>query len=310
MTPLHRLLPTLGIAVVALAALPRDAPADTPMTEAMPTKPPRGWNSFDAYDSRIDEAQFRACVEVIEERLLPHGWDHVVVDYLWFDPDPKGWDLPGYRHGNPHLPLDDEGRPLRRLAMDEHGLLLPPPERWPSAAGGQGFKPLADWVHAKGMKFGLHIMRGVPRQAYYDNTPILGSDASARDIAETDDTCLWCNYMYGIDPEADGAQAYYDAMMRLYASWGVDYVKADDLLYPVYAAGEIEMIQRAIQRSGRPMTLSLSPGAAPLGRARHVAAHSNLWRVSPDFWDRWTDLRRAFDLLDAWSPHRSPGRWP
>jgi hypothetical protein len=269
-----------------------------------------GWNSFDAYDSTITESQFRACVEFVERELKPSGWDHVVIDYLWYDPDPKGWDRPGARLGNPDLPLDDEGVPTRRVALDEFGRALPAPGRFPSVSNGAGFKPLADWVHAKGMKFGIHLMRGIPRQAYYDNLPIKGSTATARDIAEPWDACPWSNYMFGVDATKPGAQEYYDSLMELYASWGVDYLKVDDILFPVYSVGEIECIRRAIDRSGRPMTLSLSPGAAPLSRAAHLKTNANLWRISPDFWDEWGHLYKTFGLLEAWSPHAGPGHWP
>ncbi len=221
-----------------------------------------GWNSFDAYDCRIDEATFRNVVDFMAERMKPLGWEYVVIDYIWFNPTPGNWDNPNRRYGHPDVRLDSEGRPMDRLTMDQWGRLLPAVERFPTAAGGRGFKPIADYVHSKGMKFGIHIMRGLPRQAYYDNLPVKGSEYKAQDIAEPWDTCNWCNNMFGIDASKPGAQEYYDSLFALYAAWGVDYIKADDMMFPPYHAGEIEMMRRAIEKCGRPMVLSLSCGEA------------------------------------------------
>ncbi|GAB6166060.1 glycoside hydrolase family 27 protein [Thermostilla marina] len=287
--------------------------AETPVEEwlaRVAPRPPMGWNSYDAYDCRINEQEFRATVDFMAEHLLPHGWEYAVIDFIWFNPAPGVHQMPGKRFGHPDVRLDENGRPIDRLAMDPYGRLLPAVERFPSAADGKGFKPLADYVHGKGMKFGIHIMRGIPRQAYYDNTPILGTNLHARDIAEPWDTCRWCNNMFGVDTTKPGAQEYYDSLFQLYAEWGVDFVKADDMMFPVYHKGEIEAMHKAIRKCGRPIVLSLSCGEAPLGHAHHVFRHANMWRISADFWDNWESLRHNFDLLNAWSPFIAPGRWP
>jgi alpha-galactosidase len=273
-------------------------------------KPPMGWNSFDAYDSRITEDEFLRCAEVIRKELLPSGWDTVVVDYIWFHKSPGNPGDPTKRHGHPNIRFKESGEPIDRVEMDAHGRLLPAPERFPSSAGGAGFKPIADRVHAMGLKFGIHIMRGIHRQAVWEKLPILGSAATARDIAEPFDTCNWCNHMFGVDPTKPGAAEYYDSLFKLYASWGVDFVKADDVLFHPYHDRELELIKAALNRCGRPMILSTSCGEAPISRAAHVAKHCNMWRVSADFWDNWPSLRRNFDLLAAWSPWIAPGSWP
>ncbi|QDU91034.1 Alpha-galactosidase A precursor [Pirellulimonas nuda] len=273
-------------------------------------RPPMGWNSFDSYDCRINEHQFRGVVDWLADRMAPLGYEYAVIDYIWFNPNPGAWDNPERRLGHPNLRLDAQGRPVERLTLDRWGRPLPSVERFPSAEGGKGFGPIADYVHGKGMKFGIHIMRGIPRQAYYDDLPIKGTDTTARDIAEPFDTCEWCNNMYGVDPSKPGAQAYYDSLMELYASWGVDFIKADDTMYPPYHAGEIEMMRKAIDKCGRPMVLSLSCGEAPLSRARHLVQNANMWRVSADFWDNWQSLEHSFDLLGAWSGWAGPGHWP
>lgn len=58
------------------------------------------------------------------------------------------------------------------------------------------------------------------------------------------------------------------------------------------------------------MVLSLSPGEAPISRARHLAEHSHMWRISGDFWDTWDRLLHNFELLEKWSPFIGPGSWP
>lgn len=277
--------------------------------EPAPT-PPLGWNSFDAWDCRIDEATFKRTVDVMADRLRPYGWRYAVIDYIWWHPTPGDWDTPR-RYGHPNLQQAEDGSLFPRMPMDGHGRLLPAVERFPSSAGGKGLKPIADYVHAKGLDFGLHIMRGVHRQAARRRLPILGGGgATAADIAETHDACDWCNHMWGVDPTEPAAQAYYDSLFELYASWEVDFIKADDTMFPPYHAGEIEMIRRAIDRCGRPMVLSLSCGEAPRSRARHLAANADMWRISADFWDEWPALRRSFELLDMWSPFIGRPGWP
>ena len=272
--------------------------------------PPMGWNSFDAYDCRINEDEFKATVDYMADNLKDYGWEYAVIDYCWFNDNPGGWDNPRRRYGHPDIRLDEDGRPLDTLCMDEYGRLLPSEIRFPSAASGQGFKPIADYVHSKGLKFGIHIMRGIPRQAYFEDTPVKGSSSGAATIAEPYDTCTWCNNMYGVNFAAEGAQEYYNSIFELYAEWGVDYIKADDTMYPPYHKEEIEMMRKALNRCGRPMVLSLSCGEAPLGQADHLVRNATMWRISADFWDRWKDLRHSFDLLNAWSSHRGTDSWP
>ncbi len=76
--------------------------------------------------------------------------------------------------------------------------------------------------------------------------------------------------MYTILPNKAGAQEYYNSIFELYASWGLDFVKVDDLSSPIYFAGEVEMIRKAIDRTGRKIVLSTSPGETPIDQADHV----------------------------------------
>jgi len=257
--------------------------------------PPMGWNSWDCFGTTVTEAQTREQADFMAAKLQSHGWQYIVVDIQWYEPGSQGHD---YRAGV-------------ELAMDANGRLQPAVNRFPSAAEGKGFKALADYVHAKGLKFGIHLMRGIPRKAVERKLPILGTNSTAADIADLVHTCPWNPDMYGVDMSKPGAQAYYDSVFALIASWGVDYVKVDDLSRPYFQnQPEIEAIRSAIDRTGRPMLLSMSPGATALAAAEHAREHANLWRISDDFWDRWLALRDQFARLEAWSSHRVRGAWP
>jgi len=112
-----------------------------------------------------------------------------------------------------------------------------------------------------------------------------------------------------VDVSKPGAQAYYDSIVQLYADWGVDYIKADDIARPAHR-GEIVALRRAIEKSGRPMVLSLSPGPAMVRDLDFLRENANLWRVSDDFWDEWRALRQSFTLLSVWAGVGRPGGWP
>ncbi len=264
--------------------------------------PPMGWNSYDAYCGDVTEQEFKANAAFMAEHLAPYGWKDVVVDYYWYFPHPETEDF------NQQEKLE--------LAMDAYGRLLPAENRFPSAAGGKGFKPVADYVHSLGLKFGIHIMRGIPRAAVKRNLPILGTSAHARDIANLKNTCAWSTAMYGVDVSKPAGQAYYDSIVKLYAQWGVDYVKADDMTRgenpagESYHAPEIEALHKAILKCGRPMVLSLSPGPTPPAEAPNVMQNANLWRISDDMWDNWKSVKRQFELARPWVPYIGANHWP
>src|SRR3546814_879677 len=246
-----------------------------------------GWNSWDSFAATINEAQARETAAIMAEKLLPAGYDIFTVDIQWYEPGATGFE---YRIGV-------------ELAMDGHGRLLPASNRFPSATGGAGFRPLADMAHALGLRFGIHLMRGVPRLAADRNLPIAGTRHRCGDIADRVNICPWNSDMYGVDMSKPGAQAYYDSVFRQIASWGVDFVKVDDISRPYHRnQPEIEAVRRAIDASGRPMVLSLSPGETPLSAADHVAGHANMWRISDDFWDQWPLLLAQFERLANWAP--------
>jgi hypothetical protein len=256
--------------------------------------PPMGWNSYDAFGDNVVESEVLENARYVAEKMQPVGWDTVVVDYCWSDPG---------AHDN-----NRNARANAPLAADNFGRLLPAPNRFPSATNGVGFKPLADAVHALGLKFGIHIMRGIPRNSVKANLPIEGSNFTAADAGNTNNKCVWCPDMFGVNSNAAG-QAWYDSCARLWASWGVDYIKVDDLSQPYHTA-EVEMVRRAIDRCGRSIVFSTSPGETPVSHATHVAANANLWRVSGDFWDNWKSLDHEFMLGARWHDFVGPGHWP
>ncbi len=272
----------------------------TPAASLAPT-PPLGWNSYDSFGGAVNEAEFKANAAYVAKHLARYGWKYVVVDYYWY------------------LPLPDPAEAKASGAnavMDGYGRLLPAPSRFPSAAGGKGFKPLADYVHSLGLKFGIHIMRGIPRAAMEKNLPILGTHAHARDVADLENSCSWSNVMDGVEVSKPAGQAYYDSIARLYASWGVDYIKADDMSRANDPKGEtfhgleIEALRRAMNKTGRPMVLSLSPGPTQLANAASVMRWSQLWRISNDMWDNWKELKQQFDFCRDWARYSGPGHWP
>lgn len=254
--------------------------------------PPLGWNSYDNFGAKVTEAEFLGNVEAFARDLKPFGWQYVVVDFLWFNPNP--YPAPG-----------QETPPV----MDAFGRMIPAPGRFPSSVHGVGFKAIADKVHAQGLRFGIHIMRGIPRDAVKANLPIEGSPFHAADAADTSSVCEWETHMYGVRGDTPAGQAYYDSLLRLYASWGVDYIKVDDISSPYHKA-EIAAVRRAIDKCGRSIVLSLSPGAAPVAEAEHLRANAQLWRTTSDFWDNWDQLQDQFTRAKQWIPVVTPGHWP
>jgi hypothetical protein len=295
-----RLLIGLLVLVVAVPVLRGEQVAVR--AERVAATPPMGWNSYDAFGDSVTEAEVLANARYMKDHLAAHGWKYVVVDFRWYDPKPTGDDSRLYRD---RLNAD--------LAMDEFGRLIPAPNRFPSSvdekpAGEKGFGPLADQIHAMGLKFGIHVMRGIPRMAVKANVTIEGSNQKAWD-ASSFGVCPWCPDMFGVNTSVPAGQAWYDSIFRQYAGWGVDLVKVDDLSQP-YSAGEVAAIRTAIDKCGREMVFSTSPGPTPVRNASHVSSHANMWRISGDFWDRWTSLDRQFDTLASWHGYGGPGHWP
>jgi hypothetical protein len=240
------------------------------LAKPLAVRPPMGWNSWDAFGTTIDETSFRASAVWIAKNLKPSGYEYMTIDEAWFDEAP---------------PADGSDNPSRRH-MDEYGRLIPAPVRFPSSAGGKGFAPLADYLHSLGLKFGIHVLNGIPKLAVEKDTPILGTQERAKAAANLHSTCQWNNDNWDLRDNAAG-QAYYDSIVALYASWHVDLVKIDCIASRPYKGEEIRMFHEAIVKSGAPIVLSLSPGAAPLNETANMREYAQYWRISDDVWDTW-----------------------
>ena len=262
--------------------------------------PPMGWNSYDYYNTSVTEADVKANADYMAKHLKGFGWEYIVVDIAWY-----------------YNEAEDERDqfqyiPFAKVEMDEYSRLYPDPKKFPSSKGGKGFAPLAEYVHNLGLKFGIHIMRGIPRHSAYMRTKIKGTNVTANKIANPNSICFWNPDMYGVNPKAEGAQEYYDSLLELYTSWGVDYIKCDDICRMDAASSkdEIRMLHNAIEKCGRKIVLSLSPGPAILDEQDFYHENANMWRITDDFWDRWELLRDMFDRCKKWQPYVKEGGYP
>jgi alpha-galactosidase len=268
-------------------------------------RPPLGWNSYNCFGSAVHEDEVKANTDYMAANLKQFGWQYIVVDFLWSYDNP-----PGSNIGNPFQKNLQDGSYIPWLTMDKWGRLFPQPNKFPSAFGGAGFKPLGDYIHSKGLKFGIHVMRGIPRQAVWAKTPVKGTAGITADmIADTNSVCPWMNHMYGLSMDKPGAQEYLNSLLELYAAWGVDFIKVDDLSRP-YSSTEVEGYKKAIDNIGRPVVLSLSPGATPVAQASHAAQYSNMWRMADDFWDNWKEILQMMNYAKQWEHIGGPGHWP
>jgi alpha-galactosidase len=274
---------------------------DLASQDAVALTPPMGWNSWDGYGTTINEAQVRANAQWLAEHLKSFGWQYVTVDMEWFVSNPTA-------EGNSKT---------FQYSLDPNGRYTPAVNRFPSAANGAGFRPLADYVHSLGLKFGIHILRGIPKQAVMNKLPIAGTSYSAADGANSSDTCPWNFDNFGTNPDQPAAQAYYDSIAKLYASWGVDLIKVDCISSHPYSGDDIRMIRQAIDKAGRPVVLSLSPGPAPVEKLDEMRKYAQMWRISDDIWDIWHNdapypkgLGDQFENVNKWADKSEPGHWP
>jgi len=312
-TATHALPLILAAAVLtgALPAIPAQAPSHAhartrahaaPPPPALPLAltPPMGWNSWDSYGLTITEEQFRENMIVLSAQLKSFGWQYVVIDAGWYLQNPEDAATPENLH----------------YTFNARGQYEPALNRFPSSRGWLGFKPLADAVHKEGLKFGIHIIRGIPKQTFMANARIGRTRFLASQATDPTDVCPWNPDNFGVKANPAG-QAWYDALMKQYASWNVDYIKVDCIASHPYKGAEIKMIHQAILKSGRPMLLSLSPGPTAIENAPEVVDNAQMWRISDDVWDFWDrgpgfpqSLKTQFGLVAAWEKFAGPGTWP
>ncbi|MBQ6364639.1 MAG: glycoside hydrolase family 27 protein [Oscillospiraceae bacterium] len=262
--------------------------------------PPMGWNSYDYYNTEVSEDRVRANAEYMAAHLKEYGWEYIVIDIQW------------YAVGAGSRSREFQYIPFGEVMMDEYARLIPDPARFPSSAGGQGFAPLAEYIHSLGLKFGIHIMRGIPRAAAHEHRALKGTALTADLLADPSNICAWNPDMYGLRASLPEAQLYYNSIMELYAQWGVDFIKCDDICREdaPSAHREIELLHNAIEACGRPIVLSLSPGPAKISEAAFYARNANMWRITDDFWDSWPLLKDMFRRCELWQGKAAPGAYP
>ncbi len=295
---------SLSFAIYCICAVDVPFDGNLPHVEAqtvIAATPPMGWNSWDAYGETVGESDIRANAAWMAKHLKAYGWEYVVVD--------EGWYVTNH--------AAETNGAAAEFSLDANGRYIPAVNTIPSADHGAGFKPLADYVHSLGLKFGVHILRGIPKEAVRKNLPIAGTSYHAKAAAEISDTCPWNTYNYGLNPHSPAAQAYYDSIARLYAGWGVDFLKVDCISSHPYKGAEIRMISRALRKVHRPIVLSLSPGPAPLAKAIELRHYAQMWRISDDVWDVWHSdkdfpqgVENQFARAAKWAPFSGPGHWP
>ncbi|KAF8015652.1 hypothetical protein BT93_H1238 [Corymbia citriodora subsp. variegata] len=278
--------------------------------------PPRGWNSYDSFSWTISEEEFLKNAEILSQKLHAHGYEYAVVDYLW------------YRRKVPGAGHDSEGFDV----IDEWGRMIPDPDRWPSSKGGKGFTDVANKVHSMGLKFGIHVMRGISTQAVNANPPILDTTTGrayeesgrvwhAQDIALKEQTCAWMPHGFmSVNTDLGAGKAFLRSLYQQYASWEVDFIKndcvfGDDLkineityISEVRCDGSLSFIHlltlsfpqmktEVLRAHNRSILYSLSPGTSVTpDMAKAVSGLTNMYRITGDVWDTWADVAEPFDI--------------
>ncbi|KAL3726404.1 hypothetical protein ACJRO7_031317 [Eucalyptus globulus] len=262
-------------------------------SEQRASTPPRGWNSYNSFSWIISEEEFLQNAEILSQKLYAQGYEYAVVDYLW------------YRRKVPGAGADSLGFDV----IDEWGRMIPDPDRWPSSSGGKGFTEVANKVHSAGLKFGIHVMRGISTQAVNVNSPILdmttgrayeesGRVWHAQDIALKEKTCAWMPHGFmSVNTDLGAGKAFLRSLYQQYASWGVDFIKNDCVFGDDLNINEITYISEVLKELDRPILYSLSPGtSATPDMAKGVSLLSNMYRITGDHWDIWADIAAHFDV--------------
>ncbi len=252
--------------------------------------PPMGWNSFDSYGVYLHEKAAYDNLEAFAKKLKPFGYEYFVIDAGWF----------GEFKLQPETMFPAE-KHAAKIKFNEFGLLQPSDTYFPN-----GMKPVIDRCHELGIKFGLHLMRGIPRAAVKANTPVKGTKYFAQDIADTTSICNWNRQNYGVDMSKPGSQEFYNSLINQMAEWGVDFVKYDDIVpFPE----EVKAVANAIAQCGRPMILSLSPGGNVDPNHLEAFQKGHMLRVSPDIWDDQKGINECFHEWRKWNGKSQPGFW-
>lgn len=248
-------------------------------------RPFMGWSSWSSIRKKPTEEKIKAAADVMAAKFKSHGYEYVNLDdYYMLD-----W----------------------RETVDEYGRWAVDPKKFPN-----GMKALGDYIHNKGLKFGHYVTLGIPKAAVDQNTPIEGTPYHAKDIVDfSKGQKKNFNYeeMYAIDLSKPGAQEFIDSWARLFASYGVDYLKIDGVRN--HDIADVEAWAMALKKTGRPIHVELSNNLD----IKHISTWkqlSNGWRTDHDveaygtpYLASWKKVTRRFDDVAEWQPHAGPGGW-
>ncbi|WP_367139075.1 ricin-type beta-trefoil lectin domain protein [Saccharothrix sp. HUAS TT1] len=253
----------LAVAVVAALGV---VTAAGPVAQAAPGSPaltpPMGWNSWNSFGCGITEAQVRQAADaMVSSGMRDAGYQYVVVDDCWFDPN-----------------------------RDSAGNLRAHPTKFPS-----GMKALGDYIHARGLKFGIY-------QAPNEKT---------------------CAQGVGTHPGSTGSKGHEVQDARSFASWGVDYLKYD------WCSGSgtrdeqvarFTIMRDALRATGRPIVYSINSNSfhAPTGDKYDWGEVADLWRTTEDLLDIWQNgntnsypmgVGNVLDVTAPLAAQTGPGNW-
>ena len=251
--------------------------------------PQAGWSSWSFVRKNPTEADIEAQADAMASTgLVSHGFTYINIDDFYYL--------------NPATTVDSYGR----WVVDS--------SRFPN-----GMAAVANYMHAKGEKFGMYLTPGIPVAAYNQNTPIQGTSYHARDIV-SNTTSYEANYnfgngaMYYIDYAKNpaAAQAYVNSWADLLASYGVDYLKMDGV--GDGDVGDIQAWSQALDQSGRTIHFQLS-NSLDVNNGKTWKQYTNGWRIDGDVecycstLTNWNNVAQRFNDLPAWVRYDSPGGW-
>jgi len=260
--------------------------------EPLAPTPPMGFNSYDSYGNFLFEETAIQLMDVMAEKYLPFGYEYFVIDLGWYNE---------YKLIDGTQIIDFNNSP-DLFNLDTNGLPEPSKTFFPG-----GIKPLVDYAHSKGLKFGLHLMRGVFKQAIEQNCVVKGTNIPIQDIVDTLSICDWCPWTIGFDMDKPGAEEYYKSMIEKLAGWGVDFIKYDDITgFPA----DIIAVSNAIEECGYPIVLSLSPGDDTKLDFLPYYKQANMLRTTHDIWDSPQSINTTFEFMKEYQGLGNPGFWP
>jgi len=288
---------TAALMVVLLAGLGglQKARAENNGLERTPVL---GWSSWSFLRKDPTAAKVKAQARAMKKSGLEKlGYKYVNLDDFWYPcPGPQGPDV----------------GPYGRWRVDS--------TRFPSQGNINGIQALADYLHSRGMKFGIYVTPGISKQAVSKNTPIKGTSYTADQIAEPSvkENNYNCGGMVGINYNKPGAQAFINSWADMLAKWGVDYVKLDGTANS--NVPDVKAWSNAIRQSGRPMVLDVTQGSYTKAIAPTLMKYANQWEFAPDIecyrcekhgssypLTDWAHVENRFNYVAEWQPYAGPG---